>query len=189
MIMYSDGRVSNGRRIDLEQAIIFLAFGIFISLITIIFGIRLIVQRIDERGYGAVLILLGITLFICVIVQASENFAKYEFCKNGVRTKYPLEKWKLIPWHEFQEVCICYIYTKYGVGESVFVVICCVKNGEKKNKKGRWKAENPFRHRSVIRIDYTKQLHKELEEKCPYKVKDLRNTVAYIFNYKQRKFY
>ena len=87
--------------------------------------------------------------------------------------------WSSTPWQEFQQVCVCYAaYTTRGK-KKANTVICCVKQGEKKNLHGRWKTDNPFHHRSVICIDYSPEYHADITRMCPYAVEDLRSTRAY----------
>lgn len=109
----------------------------------------------------------------------ASGLAKYTFDDSGLLVKYPIRKEILIPWQEFQQICVCYAaYTTRGPRRAN-TVICCVKMGEKKNGSGRWKTDNPFRYRSVICIDFRESLLKGLEEKYPGTVVDLRNTPAY----------
>ena len=124
----------------------------------------------------------GVLMVMYILNLISMNFFKYEILAEGIRTKYPLQDWRLISWDAFQQVCVCYRgYTTRGQGteHTAQSVVCFVKKGEKKNLYGRWKADNSFHHRSVISIDYTDELYEEVKEKCPYEVPDLRKTRLY----------
>ena len=138
-------------------------------------------------GYPAVFSLYAAGMVLCVAVfvfalgwcLAASGMARFRFEAEGLVVKYPLEKEKRIPWHQFQQVCVCYAaYTTRGQ-KKANTVICCVKQGEKKNLYGRWKTDNPFHHRSVICMDYSPEYHAGITRMCPYAVEDLRNTWAY----------
>ncbi len=125
---------------------------------------------------------MGVLIVMMFFGCFSMIFFKYEILAEGIRTKYPLQDWRLISWDAFQQVCVCYRgYTTRGQGteHTAQSVVCFVKKGEKKNLYGRWKADNSFHHRSVISIDYTDELYEEVKEKCPYEVPDLRKTRLY----------
>jgi len=107
------------------------------------------------------------------------GLAKYTFTDSGLLVKYPARKEILIPWEEFQQVCICYAaYTTKGPRRAN-TVICCVKKGETKNGYRRWKTDSFFRYRSVICIDFRESLLNGLKEKYPGTVVDLRDTPEY----------
>lgn len=110
-------------------------------------------------------------------------FVKYEITEEGLYVKYPLESKKLLKWNVFQQVCVCYHHNK-GVGG--YVVICCIKHGEKRSFwTNRWKTDSLFHHRSVITIDYTYELYETFKKMCPYEIIDLRETDDYrIFTLK-----
>ena len=142
-------------------------------------GIALIIVGIWFGSLGMFLYfgIPGILLLTAGMAAISDLHAKYDIRTDGLWVKYPLEPLKMISWNEFQEVCVCYAGHHNGHAHSV---ICCVKKGEKENVfTGRWKTMNPYKHRSVITMDYTDELYDEFKEKCPYPVKDLRNTRRY----------
>ncbi len=113
----------------------------------------------------------GYVLILC-------GFAKYRFEMEGIRVKYPLRRSFIIPWVDFQQVCVCYTaYTTFGPRKAN-TVICAVKHGETPNFYGRWKA-NPFHYKTVLTIEYREDRYKALCEACPVKVDDLRNTLPY----------
>lgn len=141
-----------------------------------IFGCASLISGI-MTDVGVYAIFPGIFTLILNAFFLSQLFAKYKFNKAGVTVKYPCSAAKLVPWSEFQQVCIC--YTSYSKLGEAFVVIACVKHGEKKNLFGRWKTDNPFRHRRVITMDYTDELYQTIKENCPYEVVDLRKTRSY----------
>ena len=122
---------------------------------------------------------MGVLIVMMFFGCFSMIFFKYEILAEGIRTKYPLQGWRLISWDEFQQVCVCYAgYTTRGERKA-HSVVCFVKKGEKKNLYGRWKTDNPFHYRSVITIEYTDELYEEVKEKCPYEIPDLRKTRLY----------
>lgn len=115
-------------------------------------------------------------------VFISQGLAQYRFTKAGLLVKYPLRSEHLVPWSDFQQVCVCLAaYTTRGEPRAN-TVICCVRKGERKNGWGRWKTDNPFRYKSVICIEYRPSLLEGLREMCPYTVEDLRDTPEYRLN-------
>ena len=74
-------------------------------------------------GYPAVFSLYAAGMVLCVAVfvfalgwcLAASGMARFRFEAEGLVVKYPLEKEKRIPWHQFQQVCVCYAaYTTRG---------------------------------------------------------------------------
>lgn len=119
---------------------------------------------------GAIILLFGIFLI-------DKGLARYKFEKNGLIVKFPFKQEKLIPWNEFQQVCLC--YSSYSSVGNANTVICCVKKGEKLNIFGRWKTDNPFHCHSVLVIEYKREYYNGIKERCPYDISDLRDTPAY----------
>ena len=157
----------------------FFAFLIYVSYISVIqdgYSISFVAVFIVPLIGVAVLLLVFGWLFI------SKGLAKYCFQTDGLSVKYPFRAKTFIPWHDFQQVCVCYAaYTTRGAKRAA-TVICLVKTGEKKNIYGRWKTDNPFRYRSVITIDYKPELYTEIKKRCPLEVVDLRETQAYTLD-------
>ena len=123
---------------------------------------------------------MSVAVIVCGFGWAtfSSASARYTFTDQGLLVKYPAKKEELISWDAFQQVCVCYAaYTQSGT--RACTVICCVKKGERKNGIGRWKTDNPFRYRTVIRIEYKESLLNGLKDKYPGTVEDLRNTPQY----------
>ena len=147
-------------------------------------GIGLMILAVYS-GYHAAVSLTGVIL--CLAIGAfvlgwsciAAGMARYRFESAGLSVKYPLCASKLIPWQEFQQVCVCRAAFTTRGEKKANTVICCVKNGEKKNLHGRWKTDNLLRYRRVICIEYTPELHAGIVEKCPYEVADLRDSRAY----------
>lgn len=175
MYVKSNGEIMDKVRASkVEKKIVLIGFAIIGSILIILSSWDFKQKAISIFPFG---LIVGVFLLVLVAVFSSQFYAKYEFQENGISVKYPFSSQKMISWNEFQQVCVCYSdYGKYG---SAFVVIACVKKGAKKNMYGRWKTTSPFSHRSVITMDYTDELYKEIKEKCPYEVSDLRNTQAY----------
>lgn len=154
--------------------IILTVAAIYVSYISFVFD-----------GYtllGALLVFAYIMLVACICyivgwVCISNGLAQYRFAKSGLLVKYPLRSEHLIPWSEFQEICVCHAAIKYGVGGNS--IICCVRKGEHKNWWGRWKTDNFFRYKTVMCIDYRPSLLEGLREMCPYPVEDLRDSPEY----------
>lgn len=132
---------------------------------------------------GSLLTTLLYILVAALILRAGwalscRGFARYRFEMDGLLVKYPLQKAVLIPWSSFQQVCVC-DGSSVPKGMKTAAVLCCVRHGEKKNLYDRWKTDSIFRYRSVICMDYTPELHRGLQERCPLPVADLRDTAAY----------
>lgn len=153
-----------------------LILGIYTAYVSIIYDGYPI-----ELIFPLVSIIIALATFFLLIGLAfiSSGLARYCFKIDGLEVKYPLQPRCLIPWEDFQQVCIVYAAFTTRGERRANTVICCVKKGEKKNIYGRWKTDNPFRYRTVICIAYSPELYEGIKEKCPYKVEDLRNTPAY----------
>lgn len=99
---------------------------------------------------------------------------------NGLVVKYPLQKEKIVSWGEFQEICVCHRgISAQPMNPSYEPIICFVKKKEKKDIYGRWKADNPFRYKSVISLPYSDELLTKVRKFCPYQVPDLRQSRLY----------
>lgn len=175
-----------------SKFVIFLLLGFFpfLGIGLIVLGIYTSYVSIVDDGYPVLvifvflLLVIGVSVFFLMLGWAfiSAGLASYHFAANGLQVKYPLRVQQLIPWDEFQQVCIVYsAFTTRG-RQRANVVICCVKKGEIKNIHGRWKTDNPFRYRSVISIAYTPELHQGIKDRYPYEVFDLRETQPYKLN-------
>ena len=133
---------------------------------------------------GALLVfgLLMLGAFACYLIgwaYIAMGLAQYRFTREGLFAKFPLSKGEVIPWDDFQQVCVCYAaYTTRGERRAN-TVICCVRKGEKKTWRGRWKTDSLFRYRSVICIDYQISLLEGLRDVYPGAVVDLRDTPEY----------
>lgn len=186
MLQYSNGECSD-RTIkgSLSEFIVMFIMCLGMETIMFVWGV---LHVTDQGGHGGFAILVGILVLFLHWWLILEYCTKYKVSEEGLLVKYPLEKWELISWKEFQEVCVCYHMPPARNYEAAYVVICCVKHGEQKNVYGRWKDVNPLRFRSVIRMDYTEELHKEVKKNCPYKVKDLRETGTYRVRSPQKFF-
>ena len=171
------------------KVIIWAILGVFptMGLLMIIFAfyVAYLCIAVDGSAISCVILLficmIGIGLILlCIGWQfITVGMARYRFTKEGIYSKYPLRQEQLHPWEDFQQVCVCYAaYTTRGQRKAN-TIICCVKHGERKNFYDRWKADNPFRYRSIISIDYSSALHCGIKEMCPYEVIDLRNTLSY----------
>ena len=163
-----------------------IAFFPLIGIFIIAFSVWLLIAGIST-ALPVVFLVTYLTIFISLgvfLVLLGWNFyssvtANYNYTTIGLLVKYPFQTEILLPWTSFQQVCICYAAYTTGGEQMANSVICFVKHGEKKNGSMRWKTDNPFRHRSVICIDYTPELYDQVKAVCPYEISDLRHTMAY----------
>lgn len=162
-------------------------FFLLLGICLIVFGIYIAYRSIVFDGYPIWIIAVFLVfvfsiagfVFMFEWVSSSAALAIYRFDENGLWAKYPFHDPILILWGDFQQVCVLYAaYTTCGRPRACST-ICCVKMGEKKNGRGRWKTDNLFRYRSVICIPYTPELYEGIKIKCPYEVPDLRQTLTY----------
>ena len=132
-------------------------------------------------GLSSLFLLLGCSAFCfyfgwCCIKR---GLARFRFLKEGLMVKFPLEEEYLIPWDEFQQVCVIYgQYSTRGTPRASSI-ICCVKKGQKKNLYGRWKIDSVFTYRTVLGILFKPEYLAGIREVCPYQVPDLRDTGNY----------
>lgn len=112
----------------------------------------------------------------CILMRSA---SRYRVQQDGLLISFGWHKPKLIPWDAFQEVCVCRADYPTRPPLRYSTVICCIRKGEKKNLYGRWKTNNPFHYRSVIRIAYTEERHQEFLDICPVEIKDFRDSRLY----------
>lgn len=124
-------------------------------------------------------ILLAISAFMIGWTLIKICLARYRFEDIGLAIKYPLEKEIIVPWEDFQQICVCYDAYTPNVPRRTSTAICCVKKGETKNSVRRWKTDNIFRYRTLICIDYSEPLLNGITEKYPGTVVDLRDPPQY----------
>ena len=175
-----DGTSRLGRAVHIGALVGFLVISLGCTWIT------LWILTSPDGTPGIVLVCAAITFFIaymgwCFMAAA---LARFRFLPEGLAATYPLHQEILIPWEEFQQVCVCYVgyphQDAYTGSEIRPGVICCVKKGEKKDIFGRWK-ENPFRYRSVIYLIHKPEYLAALRQVCPYPVPDLRGLGNYRY--------
>lgn len=123
-------------------------------------------------GNGFVFLCLSIGCFVIQRQLLRNLFTKYSFCPNGVKATLWKKFTQIIPWEDFQEVCICHADFNSRSDGKLTKVICFVRKGEKKNIYGRWKVDNFLRYGKVIRLDYSSELHEELSRLCPHEIKN-----------------
>lgn len=130
-----------------------------------------------EEKIQCICIITAIYLLLILIITSQTLFVKYKIVEEGLWIKYPLEFPKILPWTDFQQICVCYSNTS---GPGTYVFICFIKHGEQKSfMSGRWKAGSFLHYRSVITMDYTFELYKSIKKMCPYDIVDLRETTNY----------
>lgn len=106
-----------------------------------------------------------------------------KFSESGVIVKFALKNPNMIPWNNFEEVCI--IHRKFGNKEETGVVfsrICFVKKGSTKDCLGRWKIDYPFCRKNFILVRYSEELFQGIKNVCPIEIVDLRNTAQYRYH-------
>ena len=137
----------------------------------------ILVFDVEDFIIWIVSICLALGPLVLAILWFTDYWSKIKVCKDGVLVKYPyfFIREKLIPWHEFQTVCICTYSNSARVYFIPDVYVCMVKYGEKKDVKGNWKMKNPLHFSRIIRLWYTAELVCFLQEKCGITVVDQRN--------------
>jgi len=147
-------------------------FPLGMGLGVLVWGINRVMHGDADGGF---MVLVGMGFCLLALCFYLLYGYKCTISELGVTVKYPLGKGRLHTWGEFQQVCICYdMDYKQSPLDARFSVICCIKHGVEKNSYGRWRINNPLYLGSIITMDYTKKLHKEMKEHCPQKVVDLR---------------
>lgn len=180
-------------QMGVSKVITFLLLGFFplLGIAVFLLGVYVLYVSIEYDGYT---VWTALAFFLPEVIVAAgllilgwlfiaDGLAHYRFEENGLWAKYPLQKPILIPWDDFQQVCVVYAAYSTRGGARASTVLCCVKKGEKLNGRRRWKTDNPFHYRSVITIVYTPELHQGLIERCTQEVVDLRDTMAYSLKY------
>ena len=157
-----------------------LLFGLVWFVLSIEYIVNVIIGT-SELDKGLIILNAIWSIFLISVgwLFYTNHKAYFDYSAEGLGVKYLLQKRKVIPWNEFQQVCVCYAsYSTRGEGRA-HSVLCFVKKGEKQNVYGRWKADNPFHNRSVITMEYTDELYEEVKKHCPYEIPDLRGKGNY----------
>lgn len=97
---------------------------------------------------------------------------------QGVEVIRPWLPVRKLGWEEFQQVCICRRASE-PVDAAAPPVICFVLKGEKRNRFGRWRADNPFHYHRILTAHYSLELHEAANACAPAPLEDLRGTSAY----------
>lgn len=150
------------------------AFPLF-ALIYLGIGIKHFVEH-PNSSKGIMELLMGIFLAVLMLYLGyctiNQSGSRYSVQEDGLLIQWYLKKNpELIPWEKFQQVCICYADVS-AAGKNT--VICCVRHGEKRKLNGRWKTDNVFHYKGVIRIAYSDERLEEFEAICPMPIADLR---------------
>ena len=116
-----------------------------------------------------------------VFLACGENvMAVYKFKPEGLVAIFPIKKEILIPWDDFEEICVCHVWGG-NTNDNPQPVICFARKGEKRNAALRWKTGNPFKCYRVFTIPYTVEYYEGLKERCPYDIPDLRDKLRYKY--------
>lgn len=124
----------------------------------------------------------GVCSWFCLYLgwcMLSRYLARFRFLEEGLAVTFPFREEALLPWEDFQQICVCYpgcpptTSDDQGTGH-----LCFVKKGEKKNIYGRWK-ESSFHYRTVILLGYRPEYLAAVRQVCPCPVPDLRGVGNY----------
>lgn len=122
-------------------------------------------------------IVAAIITCICGYCILNQGSAMYSLEPDGIVIKYIFSKNpECISWDMFQQICVCYADISHTRRNTI---ICCVRHGERKNWNNRWKTDNIFHYRKVIRIAFSEERLAEFAETCPFPVVDLRGIGGY----------
>lgn len=185
MVENSKGEIFPDKTLKKNNKCIALGLCILISVGFSIYTLKMINNMVvsemlvrDIIFCSVMLLSAELFLIILTLVYYDREWAKYQIEYNGLKVKYPFQVEKIILWNELQQVCICYGEVKTKPEYWAYVYICFVKKGQRKTSSGRWR-HGTFSYRGVIPMDYTEELYKEVKEKCPLGIVDLRDTPEY----------
>ena len=138
--------------------------------------------------FGVWLLCFGTSGAVCVLLAALVSFgqwimalqtalAEFEFTKEGVQVRYPLERTHFYSWDAFRQICVCY-YSRAS-DMNGYPMICLVRKGETHDRFGRWKTGSVFHYRRLLCLDYSEDQLREIQKFCPYGIPDLRGKGHY----------
>ena len=122
------------------------------------------------------LVAIFLVLIALELVIVDMMFMRCRFETDGLYVQFPISRNRLIPWDAFQEICICYSESIIFGSHPHYSILCLALKGEKKSIYGFYKE---MRYRSVFTMKYSPELCEGLKERCPYEVKDLRDSLMY----------
>ena len=155
---------------------------VFIGALVVVYGIYHMIFNFSNsslfllRGF---FVIVGLLIMNVCLAFSEKVMAVYKFKPEGLVAIFPIKKEILIPWDDFEEICVCHVW----IGNTLETkpIICFARKGEKRNGALRWKTDNPFKCYRVFSIPYTIEYYEGLKERCPYDVPDLRDTLRYKY--------
>ena len=121
-------------------------------------------------------------LFAAIWMEVQVGARECKITQEGIRVKYLLYKEKLLPWVQFQQICVCFEPVKKRHIPPRFTdqeIICFVLPKAKKDSWGFWNIYSKRYFRKILFIPYSEASMKELQEFCPLKIVDLRTDNVY----------
>jgi len=162
MFIYADGTIEKTSKLYPKWV------GV-LSIILGILGIVLVVLGFFTAPEGAIFFILGFVFCVFCYIEIQRTFSKYEFCKEGIWRKYPLAKEELVYWKDFQQVCVCYMQFTNGKR----VVIAFVRDWTKRISGTFVEANHPFNIRSIMILDYSRELYEKVKVYYPNEIENL----------------
>lgn len=139
----------------------------------------LTISRVISRVIFALLLsTIGIALVSMGWMLISLGKREILFEQTGLRIKYPLEKWRQLPWSAFGKICICYEpdltpQRNYITAEDT--KLCFLRVGE----NSFWRPHNLFHYRKIFMLPYTEEFLTLVKETCPIQIVDKRDSRVY----------
>jgi hypothetical protein len=121
-------------------------------------------------------------LFAGIWMEVQVGARECKIAQEGICVKYPLSNEKLLPWEQFQQICVCFEPVKRRYIPPRFTdqeIICFVLRKAKKDSWGFWNIYSKRYFRTILFIRYSEEVMKALKEHCPTSIIDLRQEQIY----------
>lgn len=141
-------------------------------------GMGICVWRFAAYPNGWIMLLfpMGVCALFAAMFWCNVNvlLSRYRIEPEGLRVKLPFRAARLIPWDDFQEVCLCYVRdSRWAKERETGPAICFIRKGEKPaGLVNYWKTHSPFPYRTILTVMRTEERLAQVRECCPVKVVD-----------------
>lgn len=101
------------------------------------------------------------------------RLTRIEVTEEGICVLRPLRRDQWLPWSAFQQVCIEQVTSRW-TGKAKPPMLCFIRHGEKQNRYGAWRVDEPWHYRRILAADCAEELHAAVSACCPDPIADLR---------------
>ena len=143
---------------------------------------RLLTGNVENVAIWLLAMVYSSYLFAGIWMEVQVGARECKIAQEGICVKYLLSNEKLLPWEQFQQICVCFEPVKRRYIPPRFTdqeIICFVLRKAKKDSWGFWNIYSKKYFREILFIAYSEESLKELQEYCPMQIVDLRTDNVY----------